>query len=116
MLKLIERITPKEIGQDWPDLARLAGGTVWARPGLSQKTRSQITIAMLTALYRPEELRTHIWRGLHNGLSREEVCEIIMHAAVYGGFPVGMEGMRIAKLVFEREDRDAEQHKGADPS
>lgn len=74
---------------------------VWNRPGLSPRDRSLITIAALTARNCPNELQIHIGRGLDNGLDRKEVCEVIMHMAVYGGFPVAVEGMRIAKEVFE---------------
>ena len=60
--------------------------------------------AALTALYRPNELRIHIGRGLRNGLTREEISELIMHMAIYGGFPVAVEGMAIAKEIFDAED------------
>ncbi|HEV8295786.1 MAG TPA: carboxymuconolactone decarboxylase family protein, partial [Acidimicrobiales bacterium] len=59
-----------------------------------------ITIAMLTALGRQDELRIHIGLGLDNGLSKTEVCEVIMHAAVYAGFPAAVTGFRIATEVF----------------
>ena len=60
----------------------------------------------LTALHRPNELEIHIGRGLDNGLSREEICELIMHMAIYGGFPVAVEGMAIANRVFEERSDD----------
>ena len=75
---------------------------VWSRPGLSARERSLITIAALTALDRPHELELHLGLGLDNGLEKEEICEVVMHMAVYGGFPVAVEGMRIAKEVFEK--------------
>lgn len=95
--------TPDEIKDDW---GRLIVNTVlpdgvWSRPGLNQRDRSLITIAALCALHRPNELEIHIGRGLDNGLSREEICELIMHMAIYGGFPVAVEGMAIAKSVFD---------------
>ena len=74
---------------------------VWSRPGLSARERSLITIAALTALDRPNELKIHLGLGLDNGLDKQEICEVVMHMAVYGGFPVAVEGMRITKEVFE---------------
>lgn len=98
--------TPDEIRDDWGkmivDTVLPAG--VWSREGLSQRDRSLITIAALCALHRPNELKLHIPRGRHNGLSREEICEVIMHMAIYGGFPVAVEGMAVAKEAFAQED------------
>jgi len=96
---------PEEIGQDWAGfiLDTVLDG-VWARPALPPKSRSMITIAALTALHRPNELELHIQRGLAAGLTRTEISEIIMHMAVYGGFPVAVEGMRIAREVFDGID------------
>ena len=96
--------TPDEIKDDW---GRLIVDTVlpegvWSRPGLNQRDRSMITVAALCALHRPNELELHIGRALDNGLSREEICEIIMHMAIYGGFPVAVEGMASAKKVFDQ--------------
>jgi len=99
-------VTPEEIRDDWGKMIvdTVLPEGVWKREGLSQRDRSLITIAALTALHRPNELRLHIPRGRHNGLSREEICELIMHMAIYGGFPVAVEGMAIAKEVFDAED------------
>lgn len=95
--------TPDEIADDWGTFIvdTVLPNGVWSRPGLGKRDRSLITIAALCALHRPNELKLHIGRGLHNGLTREEICEVIMHMAVYGGFPVAVEGMSIAKEVFE---------------
>ncbi len=94
--------TPERIRDDWGGfiMDTVLDG-VWARPGLSPRERSLITIAALTALYRPNELRLHIRRGLQNGLREDEINEVIMHMAVYGGFPVGVEAMGIAKEIFD---------------
>lgn len=98
---------PEEIREDFAGFVTdTVMGGVWNRPGLSARERSLITIAALTALDRPNELRIHLGLGLDNGLDRNEICELIMHMAVYGGFPVAVEGMRIAKDVFE--SREAE--------
>ena len=93
---------PAEIQEDFSGfVAEVVMGGVWARSGMSARDRSLMTIAALTALDRPNELRIHLGLGLDNGLTRQEVCEIIMHMAIYGGFPVAVEGMRVAKEVFE---------------
>lgn len=109
-LKLARQLTdflpaPEEIRDDWGkfivDTVLPAG--VWSREGLSVRDRSLITVAALTVLYRPNELKIHLERALRNGLSREELCEVIMHLAIYGGFPTSVEGMRIATEVFGQE-------------
>ncbi len=93
---------PEEIEDDFGGfVADTVMGGVWSRPGLSARERSLITIAALTALDRPHELEIHLGLGLDNGLDKHEICEVVMHMAVYGGFPVAVEGMRIAKQVFD---------------
>jgi 4-carboxymuconolactone decarboxylase len=93
---------PAEIQEDFSGfVAEVVMGGVWSRAGMTPRDRSLMTIAALTALDRPNELRMHLQLGLDNGLERAEICEIIMHMAIYGGFPVAVEGMRIAKEVFE---------------
>ena len=93
---------PDEIRDDWGRLiVDTVTAGVWARPGLSPRERSLITIAALTALHRPNELALHVRRGLQNGLTRAEIGEVIMHMAIYGGFPVAVEGMRITKEAFD---------------
>ncbi|MBW2500490.1 MAG: carboxymuconolactone decarboxylase family protein [Deltaproteobacteria bacterium] len=95
---------PDEIADDFGGLvADAVMGGVWSRSGLSPRERSLITIAALTALDRPHELEIHLGMGLSNGLEKKEICEVIMHMAIYGGFPVAVEGMRIAKEVFEKD-------------
>ena len=94
--------TPDAIAQDWGEFiidTVLEG--VWARGVLSQRERSLITIAALTVLYRPHELKIHLGRAMDNGLTEEELSEAIMHLAIYGGFPTSVEGMRTAKEVFD---------------
>jgi 4-carboxymuconolactone decarboxylase len=98
--------TPEEIRDDWGLFIHdtvLPDG-VWSRPGLGLRDRSLITVAALTALHRPNELRIHLGRALDNGVTREELCELIMHMAIYGGFPVAVEGMRIARELFDEID------------
>ena len=107
-LKLARAITdqlpaPEEIRDDWGKLIidTVLPEGVWSRPGLPERERSLITVAALCALHRPNELRIHIGRALDNGVTQQEVSEVIMHMAIYGGFPVAVEGMAIAKEVFD---------------
>lgn len=110
-LKLARAITdvlpaPENIRDDWGKLIidTVLPEGVWSREGLSKRDRSLITVAALTALYRPNELRLHIGRALDNGISQSEISELIMHMAIYGGFPVAVEGMNIATEVFSQRE------------
>jgi 4-carboxymuconolactone decarboxylase len=76
-------------------------GDVWERPGLSKRDRSLITVAALIATYRPEQLKGHLERALNNGVTRDEISEIITHLAFYGGWPCAMTAAGVAKQVFE---------------
>jgi 4-carboxymuconolactone decarboxylase len=76
-------------------------GDVWERPGLSKRDRSLITVAALIAMYRGDQLTGHIERALANGVTREEIGEVITHMAFYSGWPTAMTAGRIAKKVFE---------------
>ena len=78
-----------------------AWGAVWTRPGLEPKTRSMLTVCMLTALNRSQELKTHMRGALKNGVTREEIVEILLHAGIYCGFPAAVEGFRVAQEVFK---------------
>ena len=109
---LISRIAstlplPKEIERDFAAFTTdTVMGGLWQRGGLAPRERSLITIAALTALNRPHELEIHLGLGLDNGLSRKEICEVIMHMAVYGGWPVAVEGMRSARQVFAAREAE----------
>ena len=76
-------------------------GDVWERPGLSKRDRSLITIAVLTAMYRPEQLRGHMARALSNGVTPDEIREMITHVTFYGGWPAGVNAAGVAKEIFE---------------
>ena len=76
-------------------------GDLWERPGLSKRDRSLVTVAALTALYRPDQIRGHIWRALDNGVTREEIVELITHLAIYAGWPNAGTAALIAKQVFQ---------------
>ncbi len=76
-----------------------AWGDVWQRPGLDLKTRSLITVAMLTAMGKQHELKGHVRGALNNGATAEEIQEVLLHAAIYCGVPTAVEGFRTANEV-----------------
>ena len=76
-------------------------GEVWERPGLSKRDRSLITVATLIALYRTNELPHHLQRALDNGVTRDELIEVITHLAFYSGWPTAATAVTIARRVFE---------------
>ena len=80
-------------------------GDVWERPGLSKRDRSLITCATLIALNRTEQQVGHFQRALDNGVTKEELLELITHLAFYGGWPVAMSAANVAKKVFEGGDK-----------
>lgn len=80
-------------------ITRNAWGTVWCRDGLDMKTRSLITVAMLTALGRAHELKGHVRGALNNGATPEEIREVLLHAAVYCGAPLALDAFRTAQEV-----------------
>lgn len=79
-------------------------GDIWNRPGLELRDRSMITVAALTVLGREPELKIHLRGALNVGISREMINEMMIHLAHYGGWPVGVNGWRVAKEVFEEID------------
>jgi 4-carboxymuconolactone decarboxylase len=81
-----------------------AWGTVWTREGLSLRDRSLMTVAMLIALNRPHELRIHLRGALNNGLTRAEIREIFLQAAVYCGMPAAVDAFRTAQELFATLD------------
>lgn len=100
---------PPEIADDWRQFSMsTVMGDVWGRPGLAKKQRALITIALLTALDKPQQLRAYVTAGLNLGLTREEICETIMHVSVYAGFPAAIQGLGVAKEVFSAFDAASE--------
>ncbi|MFO1111822.1 MAG: carboxymuconolactone decarboxylase family protein [Bradyrhizobium sp.] len=81
-------------------------GAVWGREELPRKTRSMLNIAMISILNRPHELRTHLKGALTNGVTREEIREILMQVAIYAGMPAAVDGVRIAREVFAEIDKE----------
>jgi 3-oxoadipate enol-lactonase/4-carboxymuconolactone decarboxylase len=86
---------------DFQDLiTRYAWGEIWSRPGLDRRTRSCITLAMLVALDRIEELELHVAAALRNGVTEDEVKEVLLHSAVYCGFPAANAAFAAAQRVL----------------
>ena len=81
----------------------LAWGHIWTRPGLEPKVRSMLNLAMLTALGKMPELRTHVRGALRNGVTKEEIIEILLQATIYCGFPAGIDAFRNAREVIREE-------------
>jgi 4-carboxymuconolactone decarboxylase len=77
-------------------------GDVWERPGLSKRDRSLITVATLVALNRSEQLTGHLERALNNGVTKDEIVELITHLAFYSGWPTAMSAALQAKEIFEK--------------
>ncbi|MCO0598483.1 4-carboxymuconolactone decarboxylase [Peribacillus butanolivorans] len=75
-------------------------GEVWTRPGISRKTRSILNIAMITALNRPHELKLHIQGAITNGVTKEEIKEVLLQTAIYCGVPAAIDSFRVAQEVF----------------
>lgn len=80
-------------------------GAIWGREELPRKTRSLLNLAMLTALNRPHELKMHIKGAIQNGVTREEMREVFMQAAVYCGVPAGVDAFRVAREVFAEQKK-----------
>ena len=96
----IERTT--EFTADFQDLiTRYAWGEIWARPGLDRKTRSCMTLTALVALNRMDELEMHVRAALRNGLTADEIKEVLLHCAVYCGVPAANSAFKIAQQVLE---------------
>jgi 4-carboxymuconolactone decarboxylase len=80
---------------------------IWTRPGLPRHTRSLLTIAMMVALNREEELKLHLRAAASNGVTRDEIKEVLMQAAIYCGVPAANSAFHMAQEVFQKMDQDA---------
>jgi 4-carboxymuconolactone decarboxylase len=74
---------------------------IWNRPGLDRRTRSMLNLAMLTALNRPHEIKLHVRGAINNGLSKDDIQEVFLQAAIYCGVPAAIDSFRNAKEVFK---------------
>lgn len=94
--------------EDFQDLiTRLAWGEIWSRPGFDRHTRSLLTIAMLVALNREAELKMHLNAAVNNGVTRDEIKELLLHAAIYCGLPAANASIKLAEEVFAEQDAAA---------
>ena len=85
-------------------ITRYAWGDIWTRPGLPRHTRSLITIAMMVALNRSEELALHLRAAKNNGVTRDEIKEVLMQTAIYAGVPAANSAFHLAQKVFDEMD------------
>ncbi len=81
-------------------VTEFAWNGIWNRPGLDRRSRSMINLSMLTALNRPHELKLHLKGAINNGLTKDEIREILMQTAIYCGVPAAIDSFRCAKEVF----------------
>ena len=79
-------------------------GEIWTRPGLERKTRSLINLAMLTALNRPHEVKIHLRGALNNGVTKDEIKEVLLQTAIYCGVPAAIDSFRLAREVFAESE------------
>jgi 4-carboxymuconolactone decarboxylase len=104
--RALENATP--FSKPFQDLVtEYCWGAVWTREGLDRKTRSIINLAMLTALNRPHEIATHVRGALNNGLTEEEICEVLLQTAIYCGVPAALDSFRIAQTVITESKEKA---------
>lgn len=101
--RTLSQLTP--LNEEFQDfISRYAWGEIWTRPGLARHTRSLITIAMLIALNREAELRMHLKAAVNNGVTREEIKEVLMQSALYCGLPAANSAFHLAAAVFAEQD------------
>ncbi len=95
-----------DFNRDFQDfITRNAWGEIWARPGLPRHTRSLLTLAMMIALNRGEEFRMHLKAAFNNGVTREEIKEVLLQSAIYCGVPAANSAFQMAAEVFKEMDR-----------
>jgi 4-carboxymuconolactone decarboxylase len=112
----VDRSTAKatDLTRDFQDLiTRYAWGEIWSRPGLDRRIRSCITVAMAVALNRPEELALHLRGALRNGITVDELREVLLQTAVYCGVPAAHNAFRVAEEVLGPESSPSQ---GATPN
>jgi 4-carboxymuconolactone decarboxylase len=85
-------------------ITRYAWGEIWTRPGLPRHTRSLLTIAMMVALNRAEELALHLRAAKNNGVTRDEIKEVLLQTAIYCGVPAANSAFHLADRIFREED------------
>ena len=88
-------------------ITRYAWGEIWTRPGLPPHTRSLITVAMMVALNRPDEFRLHVRAAFNNGVTRDQIKEVLLQSAIYCGVPAANSAFHLAEEVFAQLDKPA---------
>jgi 3-oxoadipate enol-lactonase/4-carboxymuconolactone decarboxylase len=88
-------------------ITRYAWGEVWSRPGLDRRARSMITLTALTALGRENEIEMHVRGALRNGVTPEEIAEVLLHTAIYAGVPAANSAFAIAQRVIDADSETA---------
>ena len=76
-------------------------GEIWGRPGLDRKTRSMLNLAMISALNRPHEVKAHVRGAINNGLTKQDIQEVLLQVAIYCGVPAAVDSFRIARETFK---------------
>jgi len=85
-------------------ITRYAWGEIWTRPGLPRHTRSLLTVGLMVALNRPDEFRLHVRAAFNNGVTRDEIREVLLHCAIYAGVPAANSAFHMAEEVFAQMD------------
>ncbi len=88
-------------------ITRYAWGEIWTRPGLPRHTRSLITVAMMVALNRPDEFRLHVRAAFNNGVTRDQIKEVLLQTAIYCGVPAANNAFHLVEEVFAQLDKPA---------
>jgi 4-carboxymuconolactone decarboxylase len=102
--RTMTRRTPfNEEFQDF--ITRYAWGELWTRPGLSRHSRSLLTVALMAALNRTDEFKLHVRAAFNNGVTRDEIKEVLMHCAIYAGVPAANTAFHLAEEVFAQIDQ-----------
>ena len=91
--------------EDYQDfITRYAWGEIWTRPGLPRHTRSLLTLALMVALNRGDEFKMHVRAAFNNGVTRDEIKEVLLHSAIYAGVPAANTAFHLAQEVFAEMD------------
>ncbi|MFC3895002.1 4-carboxymuconolactone decarboxylase [Lentzea rhizosphaerae] len=100
----VDRAVPDDFTRDFQDfITRYAWGEIWTRPGLDRRMRSAMTLTALIALGHWEELKLHVAAALRNGLSENEIGEVILQSAIYCGVPAANHAFAVARQVLKEE-------------
>jgi 4-carboxymuconolactone decarboxylase len=100
-----------EFNAEFQDLiTRYAWGEIWTRPGLPRHTRSLVTLALMIAVNRGDEFRMHVRAAFNNGVTRDEIKEVLLQCAIYCGVPASNAAFHMAQEVFAEMDKDTSAH------